>query len=297
MFAEVARLGSVRAAAEALHITGPAVSQHLRRLEREAGCPLVEPHGRGIRLTHAGRVLAGSALEMSEAAERAHRELASAEGVVAGPLRIGAVASALRALLPAVLQRLTDRYPRLEPELTDGEADEMLPQLCTGRLDAVILESWTHWPVRVPAGVVTTPLVREHARVAVPEGHPAASGTPYLTLGAHRGQVWASCPPDSDAYQALVQLLRSQGDTGPAVRYAVADYTTMLQLVAGGLAFALIPDMAASPLPSGVRLLRCEPPVTRTVAAATVGGDLVPPVRAFLAEVRGGGAGHEACDS
>ncbi|MBU7596759.1 LysR family transcriptional regulator [Streptomyces sp. P38-E01] len=285
VFAAVARAGSVRAAAEALHITGPAVSQQLRRLEKEAGCRLVEPYGRGIRLTHAGRLLAGSAQEMVESAERAQRELAAANTVVAGPLRIGAVASALRTMLPAVLRELSERHPRLEPALVDGEADDMLPLLSTGRLDAVVLESWEHWPVRLPAGVSTTLLLRESARVAVPCGHPLADAR-VLRLGEQRGQPWASCPPGSDAYEALVQLLRAHGDPEPAVRYAVADYTTMLRLVGAGLAFSLVPEMAAHPLPPGVRLLPVEPGVSRTVAAATLDGAATPPVKAFLSELR-----------
>lgn len=282
VFASVARHGSVRAAAEELCISGPAVSQHLRRLEKEAGRPLVEPEGRGLRLTQAGRVLADSVRDMTEAATRAEVDLADADSLVAGQLRIGSVASAVRTLLPAVLRRLSERHPRLEPELRDGEAEEMLPLLRTGQLDAVVLESWTHWPAYIPTGVHTTELLRETAWLAVPSDHPLAD-LGSVPLSELHGQVWASCPPGSDAHESLVQLLRTHGDADAKVRYRMADYTTQLQLVAAGLSFALVPTMAAHPLPAGVRLVRCEPAVTRTVAAATVRGGQTPQVRAFMA--------------
>lgn len=280
VFASVARHGSVRAASEELYISGPAVSQQLRRLEQEAGHRLVEPEGRGIRLTHAGRVLAESVGEMAEAARRAEGELAAADRLVAGSLRIGSVASALRTLLPTVLRELDKEHPRLEPELRDGEAEDLLPLLRTGQLDAVILESWTHWPARIPAGVTTTELLREAAWLAVPAHHSLADAA-SVPLGELRGQVWASCPPGSDAHESLVQLLRTHGGVEADIRYRLADYTTQLQLVAAGLSFALVPTMAAHPLPAGVRLLPCEPAVTRTIAVATTREGETPQVRAF----------------
>jgi DNA-binding transcriptional LysR family regulator len=284
VFAAVAQYGSVRAAAEALHITGPGVSQHLRKLEKEAGCQLLEPDGRGIRLTHAGRLLADSVRQMGSVAAQAELDLASIRGLVAGPLRIGAVASALRSLVPQVLRVLTARHERLKPQVRDGEAVQMLPALRAGQLDAVILESWTHWPASVPPGIRTTSLVLENALLAVSELHPFAARE-SVPLHDLREEAWASCPPGSDPHEALVQLLRAHGTTNVDVRYWVADYATQLQLVAAGLATALVPHMAAVPRPEGVRLVRCTPAVTRTVAVATVQQAEAPPVRAFVAEM------------
>ncbi|MCL2582370.1 MAG: LysR family transcriptional regulator [Streptosporangiales bacterium] len=222
VFAAVVRHGSVHAAAEALHVTGPAVSQQLRRLEREAGCPLVTRDGRGIRLTHAGRVLAESARTMADTAAQGAADLAQISELVAGPLRIGAVASAIRALVPQALLELANEYPGLEPEVRDGESEDMMPDLAAGRLDLVIIESWTHAPARIGPGVRAQTVARERALLA----------------------VRASCPAGSETQEALVQLLRSQGFSDASVRYHVADFSTQLQLVAAGLTVALIPRMA-----------------------------------------------------
>jgi DNA-binding transcriptional LysR family regulator len=280
VFAAVVRHGSVHAAAEALHVTGPAVSQQLRRLEREAGCPLVTRDGRGIRLTHAGMVLAGSVQKMADAATEGAADLAAISGLVAGPLRVGAVASVLRSLVPQALLDLTSRYPRLEPHVRDGESTDMLPELIAGRLDVVVMESWTHAPARIPPGVRTRTLARESARLAVHRDHPLAKEA-EVPLGSLRDLVWASCPAGSEAHEALVQLLRHQGITDILVNYRVADYRTQLRLVAAGLATALVPQMAAPASYPDVRLIPCTPAVTRTVSAATAPDSETPAVHAF----------------
>ena len=85
IFGVVAEHGSVGAAAAVLHITGPAVTQQLRKLERETGTRLVEPDGRGIRLTAAGHILAGHAKAATVAVSDAERDLATLHDDAAGP--------------------------------------------------------------------------------------------------------------------------------------------------------------------------------------------------------------------
>jgi DNA-binding transcriptional LysR family regulator len=284
VFAAVAERGSIAAAAEQLHITGPAVSQHLRKLEREARCQLVEPDGRGIRLTAAGRVLAGSARAMADTASVAERDLATIDEVVAGPLRIGAVASAVRALLPGVLRALAAAHPRLEPRLCDGEVNGLLPTLQAGQLDAVIMESWDVRPAPLPSGVLATRLLTEDVVLAVDERHPLAGEAAVSVDQLHR-QSWTSCPAGTEAHVAVVQILRQHG-VHVDIRYQVADYSTQLSLVAAGLAVAMIPRTGRPATMPGVRFLPCDPPVTRTLSLATPSSPATPPIRALTTELQ-----------
>lgn len=70
VFEAVARLGSVTRAAEALHLAQPTVSTQLRKLADALGLRLVEPHGRGVRLTDAGQALLEEACEILQAVQR-----------------------------------------------------------------------------------------------------------------------------------------------------------------------------------------------------------------------------------
>ena len=285
VFAAVAEHGSVGAAAAALHITGPAVTQQIRKLERETHTRLVEPDGRGIRLTAAGHVLAGHAATVAVSVADAARDLATLRDDVAGPLRIGSLASALRTLMPQVLHTLTADHPRLVPTVRDGEVVDLLPALRARDLDAVLLESWSNRPAPIPAGVRVTTLVTEAVLLAVPQGHPVADRDP-APIGELAREIWASCPVGTEAYEALVQLVRAH-HVEPDIRYLVTDFTTQLSLVRAGLAVATVPGIAAVPAPEGVRFLQCRPAIHRSLALAVRESDSdLPSLRALTAALR-----------
>src|ERR1700712_90225 len=93
LLVELQRRGTIAAVADALRFTPSAVSQQLAVLEREAGVPLLERAGRGVRLTDAALVLVGHAAELLDRADRAEAELAAAAETVAGRGRIAAFQS------------------------------------------------------------------------------------------------------------------------------------------------------------------------------------------------------------
>lgn len=302
VFDAVAEHGSVGAAAAALHITGPAVTQQLRKLERETGTRLVEPDGRGIRLTAAGHVLAGHAAAAAATVAGAERDLAALHDDAAGPLRIGSVASALRTLLPEVIDGLAAAHPRLVPTVDDGEVVDLLPALQSRDLDAVLMESWTQRPARLPAGIRVTALATEPAMLAVPADDPLTGPDP-VPLRTLAGRVWTSGPVGTEPYEALLQLLRGVG-TEPDIRYRVGDFATQLALVRARLAIALVPGMAVAgsavpggtgPVPvtadDGVRLLPCRPAAGRSLVLATRGSDAdLPALRALVDGLRAAAA-------
>src|SRR5687768_3438985 len=100
---ELNERGTIAAVADALQFTPSAVSQQLAVLEREAGVPLLERAGRGVRLTDAALVLVGHAEALLDRADLAEAELARAVGDVAGRGRIATFQSgALRLAVPAM---------------------------------------------------------------------------------------------------------------------------------------------------------------------------------------------------
>ncbi|MFD7667061.1 LysR family transcriptional regulator [Streptomyces sp. NPDC059788] len=272
--------GSIARAAQALHITPSGMSQQLSKLERECGHRLLEPEGRSVRLTHAGRVLADHATAVMSRMSDAERDLAALGDEVLGPLRIGAVGSAIRTLLPATLATLATRHARLSPTVRDGEVADLLPALLRGELDLLLIENWSNRPRHIPEGVTVRTLITEEAQVALPEGHPLAD-RPALRLADLGGIPWAACPPGAEAREALVQALRTRG-VEPEIRYSISDHATQLTLVAAGLTAALVPTAARQQAPAGVRCIPTEPPLRRHVQAAWCPRTETPPVRACL---------------
>ncbi|MFH8405106.1 LysR family transcriptional regulator [Streptomyces sp. NPDC018019] len=272
--------GSIARAAQALHITPSGMSQQLSKLERECGHSLLEPEGRSVRLTHAGRVLADHAAAVMSQLAAAEDDLAALNDEVLGPLRVGAVGSAIRTLLPTTLATLTTRHPRLIPTVRDGEVADLLPALLRGDLDLLLIENWSNRPRHIPEGVTVRTLLTEEARVALHEGHPLAD-RPVLRLAELDDVPWAACPPGAEPREALVQALRTCG-VEPDLRYSISDHATQLTLVAAGLTAALIPATAHRQAPPGVRFLSIDPPLSRDVQAAWRPRAETPPVRACL---------------
>ncbi|MEU5835580.1 LysR family transcriptional regulator [Streptomyces diacarni] len=279
----VATHGSIARAAETLHITPSGLSQKLAKLEREAGHRLLEPYGRSIRLTHAGRVLAGHAERLLSALTSAEADLADLHDEVLGPLRIGGVGSAVRTLLPRALDVLAEEHPRLRPTVTDGEAVELMPSLLSGEIDLLLIESWANRPAFLPEGLTLRTLVSEDVCVALSTRHPL-SGRDSIDLAELGDIPWASCPPGTEPYESLVQALRARG-VEPEVRYTLTEHITQLSMVERNLAAALVPTMSHSPAPTGVRFAHLRPGLRRDIQAAWLASTENPPVRACITAI------------
>lgn len=245
----VARTGSVGRAADMLHLTGPAVSQQLRRIEAEAGAKVVVPDGRGVRLTSEGRILARYAGKIAALMQQADNDLHHRDELVAR-LCIGALASMIRGTLAPSLAAFQRDHPRVELQIEDGETSQHLDRLTGGRLDLVVAESWSPAPLHLPPGVAARRLTRESVRVTLPEQHPLAKKV-RLDLADLDGESWATCARNSDGHVALVQIARQSG-IELDIRHFVADHATQLALVENGLAVACLPVPGRAPTTPGI---------------------------------------------
>src|SRR6266550_1166664 len=132
VLAAVARHGSVTAAAKALNYAQPSVSHHLARLEAETGTRLVERSGRGVRLTDAGRLLAGRAEEILGRLDAAEHELAAHVGQREERIRVAGFPSALATVVPAAAARLR----------AGAEPQGAVRMLRAGRVDVALVFSY-----------------------------------------------------------------------------------------------------------------------------------------------------------
>ncbi|GAA1345865.1 LysR family transcriptional regulator [Saccharothrix algeriensis] len=261
----VATHGTVAAAATALHITPSGVSQQLAKLEREAGQRLLEPHGRTVRLTTAGHLLAGHAAGILARVEKARSDLELLREDITGPLRVGAIPTTVHALLPPVLAALRAQHPGLEVTLHEGEAEETMPQVVDGRLDVAVLESWEHRPTTVPPSTSRTTLLSDVADLALPASHRLAHRK-AVDLAEVDDIPWIAWSAGSGCHAWLTHVLRQQG-TGTRITCTVGSYPTQLALVAGNVGAAVIPRLGRDSVPDGVRILTTRPALNRTIYA------------------------------
>jgi DNA-binding transcriptional LysR family regulator len=230
-----ARHRHVTRAAEALHVTQPALSQQIRRLEAELGVALLHRTPKGVEPTAAG----------AELVERAERILADVAGLRAG---MDAHAGALRGIvrvaarggddpgLPAALAGFGAEHPGIGIALRHADAREAEELLRLGALDVAIVGGGSAPPGPAPPGVV---LREEGLRLLVPAGDPLANAGP-VSLGDVRDRPFVLAEEGSALRQLALDACAAAG-FGPVPRFAVGDRATVVRLVAEGLGVALAP--------------------------------------------------------
>jgi DNA-binding transcriptional LysR family regulator len=282
--------GTIAAVADALQFTPSAVSQQLSLLEREAGVPLLEKAGRGVRLTDAALVLVDHAAALLERADLAEADLAAAAGTVAGRGRIAGFQSVTLHLALPAMQALTRAHPRLRCELVDAEPELALPALALGDLDLVLADEWHHQPRRLPPGVERHDLLNDPVRVILPARHRLARSHPNeIPLAELAGEPWITAPTGMGWEEMTSRTCRLLGGFDPDIRHRSNDAAIVIALVAGGLAVALFPDLPLSGGHRGIAVRAiADGPVTRGIFAATRLADAArPSTQALLAAVRG----------
>jgi len=170
---ELAARGSVTAVARATHRTPSAVSQQLRTAQRDFGTPLVEPSGRGLRLTPAGVVLAEAGADVARVLAQVQARWDAFRGQPAGRVTLAGLPSAATYLLPGALKALEDSA--IELVFTDRDVAESAYADLVVEHDIVIAHSLTRLAPAGTEGLIAVELVREPLDVVMAAGHPLAA--------------------------------------------------------------------------------------------------------------------------
>lgn len=262
----VAEQGSVQAAASALHVSASAVSQQIAKLEREVRYPLLEPNGRGVRLTDAAMYLSERTAHLLASMEELEAELDGFRNQVAGAVRISAFATAARGIAPALLAALRTKYPALRPSLVEQEPTEALPLLARGEIDIVITQDWFNAPLVLPPGLDRVDLFDDVADVALPSNHRLAHRR-SVRLENLFDEEWITWPPGTICHDWLLHTYRTMGHE-PEVAHTASEHATQLALVAAGLGPAVMPRLGRGAVPAGVSIVTVTPALHRRVFAA-----------------------------
>lgn len=262
---EVARRGTIKAAAAAMDVTPSAVSQQIKLLEGEAGVPLVERHGRLVRLTDAGEMLVRHADAITTALAAAESDLAAARDGISGTLRVAAFPTAARAMLPVAIARLGGQHPGLRVTLRDLETRESLAALALDEVDLAVVDEYDETTRIGDRGLDLLPLIRDPIHLALPPGH--RRGGAALALADLRDDPWIMDTEASSIYQAVLRACQRAGFE-PHVRSNCKDYSVIIALVEAGLGVAVLPGLALLDRPMRATVVAIDPPLERRVMVA-----------------------------
>ncbi|MGH3256664.1 MAG: LysR family transcriptional regulator [Streptosporangiaceae bacterium] len=292
----VVSTGSVKDAAARLGYTPSTISQHIAALERETGTALMEPAGRGVRPTAAGRLLAGHAGGLLERLAEAEAELAALNAGEIGVLRLASFASAGAELIPPALARVRAALPDLEITLRVAERDEALGMLRAGMLDVAVIE--THGiPAASDGGLTLVPLVSDPFRIVMPRGHRLAAKR-VVALSDAAAEPWINIRCEIGCCRDVTSAAFQDAGFAPRRVVEADEYWAAQGFVAARLGLALIPALALGVLHEGVavrRLHRANQPERHVLAATRSAVSRTVPVQAMIAALqteagRGSGA-------
>ncbi|GII79371.1 LysR family transcriptional regulator [Sphaerisporangium rufum] len=242
--------GTVAGAARALHLTPSAVSQQLAVLGREAGVPLLERHGRRLRLTAAGQVLLKHADAVAAQLETARSDLAAYADGRLGVERAGGFPSAIVLLLAPAAAALRRTHPDRRVEISEVETEVALPMLVRGELDIVVVMSSAKLPAADDPRIRLVELMVDPQDAALPAGHRLA-GEEQVDLAALAGEDWVAPLPGTACREVLEAGCRQAGFQ-PRIMHGATDFSAALALVACGLGVTLIPRLIGSAGTAGV---------------------------------------------
>ncbi|MBO6726089.1 MAG: LysR family transcriptional regulator [Rhizobiaceae bacterium] len=232
-FDEATRHGSIRKAADHLHIASSAVNRQILQLEEELGIKLFERLPRGIRATTAGEVLLSYVRRWNREAVSLNRDLGALRGGIRGTIRIAASESFTDELLPRAMRELQASFPQVDFSLISGDNYRITTQLFARDADVVLAYDVSD---NVRAKVIAT--------ITSPLGVITLPDHPLTCLSQVTLDDCAPYPlvvPGSDWLQHSGLNVLLQEDTLPAHVIARAERPAMLKaLVRSGLGIAYL---------------------------------------------------------
>jgi DNA-binding transcriptional LysR family regulator len=237
-FLAITECGSLGLAAESLHITQPALSRTIRRLEAQLGVPLFERRTTGMELTMFGQALFPHASLLNTENTLAVEQINALRGMGQGTIRIGAVASAAIMLLPVVLDHLLQAWPQLQVQITEAVEDVLETALTNNVVDVVI-----GGPIQESEHIVQ---VAEHGftdrySVLSAVNHPL-QGKGDLAIHDIAGQPWVMPPTGAVPRRQFNELTSRLGVAPPHIAVETRSPAFIKAMVARSNCLGWLPE-------------------------------------------------------
>lgn len=272
---EVARLGSLSAAAESLAYTQPAVSQQMAALERRAGMALLHRTTRGVRLTDAGEALLRHADAILAEQMVAERELEAIAGLRGGRARMASFPTAGAALVPDAVSLFSARYPDVALSVLEAEPEESVPMLRSAELDLALVAA-PNQPDGfgdLYRGIDLHHLLDEPRYALLGPGHRLARRK-RVRLQDLAGEARIELARGPTRHGRVYLEPGGEPEPGqPRVAFRSDDFNVVQGMVAAGAGIAVVPELALTNLRPDITIYRLASSAPmRAIAAATLAG-------------------------
>ena len=227
-------------AAAACFVSQPTLSTQIKKLEEELGVSLVERAPRKVMLTPAGRDAADRARRIVAEVEQMKEGARRSQDPEAGTVRLGMFPTLGPYLLPHVIPRIRERFPKLELLLVEEKSDVLLSRLHEGKLDAALLALPVHDDRLHSEFLFEEPFV-----LAVPENHPLARRD-SLGLAELNDQKLLLLEDGHCLREQALEVCRLSGANEKS-EFRATSLETLRQMVAANVGITLLPTLAIKP--------------------------------------------------
>ena len=262
-FIAVCERGSFRAAAEHIHLSAPALSRRIEKLETILGARLLNRTTRDVEITPLGQVFLDRARAALDDLESAMLGISDIAGTRSGRVTVACVPSAAIYFLPSVVRSFSERYPLIRIRVVDEAASLVLTSVISGESDFGISFMGNQVP-----GVEFDPIHTDPFVLAMPREHP---------LAARKTLAWPDLKNErliavarSSGNRQLLDDALAQAGVNPSYRFEVSHIATLLGMVEAGLGLAAVPRLTLSPAhPTLVGVALRKPAVSRVLGLTT----------------------------
>ena len=267
-------------AALKLDISQAAVSRAIAALEDELGVSLLTRGRFGAHPTLIGERVIHHAQKILQVREDMEDEISRAKGLDGGRVRIASLRSAATHLLPPLIARFSHRFPNVEVSLVEDDPTGVEQALREGSV-YIGLDPLT----RSTEELETWEIARDEFVVLLPESAIVPEKLTWEELSAYSFILlnYGECT-------SVVQSHWAKWGQSFKVAYEIKEDSTIVSMVAQGLGAAILPRLAAMPIPEGVQVRSLPVPLERSIGAAVMATVMHPPtVFTFLDLLRGTG--------
>ncbi len=237
VFCAVARTGSFTRAAEELHVSQPAVTMHVKQLERALGVQLLVRSGRSVRFTEAGQTLYEGANRAFSLLEETLAELDAYRGLRRGTLRLAADTTAGVHVVPPYLARFRQLHPDIAVRLAVTNRTEVARRLLLGEVELAVIG-------RLPEDerLAAEPFLANELVVVAPAGHPLAGRR--LTPADLAGESFL-LREEGSGTRATAERFLTEAGVSLRPTMELGSNSAVVEAVAHGLGIAVISRRAA----------------------------------------------------
>jgi DNA-binding transcriptional LysR family regulator len=260
----------VTAAAAMLRMQQPTVSRIIRRLESRLGVRLVEPAGRGVRLTESARAFIPHARRALESVADGLQTLQSREQLMRATVRIAFQTSLGERFVPALIRKVRETNPEIRFSLSQGARRMCVDMVLNGETDIVLVSRLTP----APEALDVIHLFEQPLCVLVPHDHRWVDENSLRITDLGEESI-ITLKPEFGLRASVDELFAAAG-IFPSLTFEGDDLHTMRSLVAAGLGVAITPREAAAP-PGCVQISLLDREARRDIGAAVLKGRAVTP--------------------